>query len=180
MTSVKILQQLPQLFLYADVQKISGNANVFLTRALHSGMVERVVRGGYINSFLKGYPALEEVACFLRSPSYMFCEWALNLHGILTQSPALCTVLTLSTSVGNGRNFIRQGQRSNFPTLQAASSADSRVETALTWLSPKRPFLIRSTCARRFLFAMSWSLTNWIITDWRKWQRLFCSHPQSN
>lgn len=109
MTAVKILQQLPQLFRYADVQKFTGNANVFLTRALHSGMVERIAKGVYINSFLKDYPVIEEVGCFLRTPSYISCEWALNRHGILMQSPLYCTVLTLSTAVGAWRNLAWRG-----------------------------------------------------------------------
>ncbi|HCO77875.1 MAG TPA: hypothetical protein DIT50_06935 [Rhodocyclaceae bacterium] len=105
MTSVRILQQLPQLFRYADVQKFTGNANVFLTRALRNGMVERVAKGVYVNLLLKDRPGIEEVACFLRSPSYISCEWALNRHGILTQSPTVCTVVTLSTAVGAERNL---------------------------------------------------------------------------
>ncbi len=114
MTAVKILQQLPQLFHYADVQKFSGNANVFLTRALQGGMVERIAKGVYVNSFLKGYPAIEEVGCFLRTPSYISCEWALNRHGVLIQSPAVCTVLTLGTAVGAGRNLFWRGATIEF------------------------------------------------------------------
>ncbi|MBU4074646.1 MAG: type IV toxin-antitoxin system AbiEi family antitoxin domain-containing protein, partial [Proteobacteria bacterium] len=93
MTSLIILQQLPQLFRYADVEKFTGNANVFLTRALKSGMVGRIARGVYVNAFLKNRPEIEEVACFLRTPSYISCEWALNRHGVLLQSPVVCTVL---------------------------------------------------------------------------------------
>jgi hypothetical protein len=44
-TALKILQQLPQLFRYADVEKFTGSANVFLTRALQNGLVERIARG---------------------------------------------------------------------------------------------------------------------------------------
>src|SRR5665647_1551976 len=77
---------------YADVEKFTGNANVFLTRALQNGLVERIARGVYVNAFLKNRPAIEEVACFLRTPSYISCEWALNHHGILLQSPVVCTV----------------------------------------------------------------------------------------
>ncbi|MDP2838851.1 MAG: type IV toxin-antitoxin system AbiEi family antitoxin domain-containing protein [Syntrophales bacterium] len=57
MTAVKTLQQLPQLFRYADVEKFTGNANVFLTRALQNGLVERIARGIYVNAFLKNRPA---------------------------------------------------------------------------------------------------------------------------
>ncbi len=119
MTSVKILQQLPQLFRYADVEKFTGNANVFLTRALKSGMVGRIARGVYVNAFLKNRPEIEEVACFLRTPSYISCEWALNRHGVLLQSPVVCTVLTLSTAVGSARNLEYGGVTIEFSHLAA-------------------------------------------------------------
>ncbi|HPL32990.1 MAG TPA: hypothetical protein PLE15_10075 [Smithellaceae bacterium] len=105
MTSVNILRQLPNLFHYADVEKFTGNANVFLTRALAKGFVERVTRGVYINRLREGEPSVEEVACFLRTPSYISCEWALNRHGLILQSPVVCTVLTLDTAVGAARNI---------------------------------------------------------------------------
>jgi predicted transcriptional regulator of viral defense system len=116
-TTVKILQQLPQLFRYADVEKFTGNANVFLTRALQNGLVERIARGVYVNAFLKNRPEIEEVACFLRTPSYISCEWALNRHGILLQSPVVCTVLTLSTAVGSARNVQYGGVTIEFSHL---------------------------------------------------------------
>ena len=105
MMSVTILKQLPLLFRHTDVEKFIGNANVFLTRALARGFVERVARGVYINTFREGRPGIEEVACFLRTPSYVSCEWALNRHGVLLQSPVVCTVLTLDTAVGVKRNL---------------------------------------------------------------------------
>ena len=50
MSTLKILQQLPQLFRYADVQKFTANANVFLTRALKQCLIERLTRGVYLTS----------------------------------------------------------------------------------------------------------------------------------
>lgn len=97
MKTLRVLQELPALFRYADVRKFTANANVFLTRALANGLVARVSRGTYVNSFLKGFPPVEEVGCFLRSPSYISCEWALNRHGATLQAPTVCTVITLST-----------------------------------------------------------------------------------
>ncbi len=117
MKTVKILQQLPQLFRYANVEKFTGNANVFLTRALQNGLVERIARGVYVNVFLKNRPEIEEAACFLRTPSYISCEWALNRHGILLQSPVVCTVLTLSTAVGSTRNVQYGGATIEFSHL---------------------------------------------------------------
>ncbi len=109
MTSVKIMKHLPSLFRYADVEKFTRNANVFLTRAIAKGFAERVARGVYINTFREGRPEIEEVACFLRTPSYISCEWALNRHGVLLQAPLVCTVLTLDTAVGAKRNLIFGG-----------------------------------------------------------------------
>jgi hypothetical protein len=105
MTSVNILRQLPNLFHHADVEKFTGNANVFLTRALAKGFVERVTRGVYLNRLRDAQPRIEEVACFLRTPSYISCEWALNRHGLILQSPVVCTVLTLDTAVGAARDI---------------------------------------------------------------------------
>lgn len=109
MTATEILRQLPPLFRFTDVEKFTGNANVFLTRALRRGLVERVIRGVYINALREGRPGIEETACFLRTPSYVSCEWALNRHGVLLQSPSVCTVLTLDTAVGRTRNVTYGG-----------------------------------------------------------------------
>jgi predicted transcriptional regulator of viral defense system len=109
MSTLEILQQLPRLFRYADVQKFTGNANVFLTRALKRSLIERLTRGVYINSAIKGTPQIEEVACFIHTPCYISCEWALNYHGITIQAPTVCTVLTLSTAVGEARRFVWHG-----------------------------------------------------------------------
>lgn len=105
MTSVEILRQLPHLIHYADVGKYTANANVFLTRAQGKGFVMRVTRGVYVNRLREPAPSVDEVACFLRTPSYISCEWALNRHGVLLQSPLVCTVLTLEASVGASRNI---------------------------------------------------------------------------
>ncbi len=105
MTSVSILRQLPAMFRYADVEKFTSNANVFLTRLQSKGLVERVSRGVYLNALREARPGIEEMACFLRTPSYISCEWALNRHGLILQSPVVCTVLTLQTAVGAARNI---------------------------------------------------------------------------
>ena len=52
---------------------------------------------------------MEEVGCFLKPPGYISCEWALNYHGISLQAPMVCTVVTLSTSVGKKRSIEYQG-----------------------------------------------------------------------
>ncbi len=97
--TVEVLRFLPSLFRYADMGKLVSSPNVFLTRALKSGYVVRIIRGVYFNTF-KETPKIEEVACFLRAPSYISCEWALNEHGVILQVPAMCSVITLGSSVG--------------------------------------------------------------------------------
>jgi len=82
---------------------------MFLSRAVKKGLIHRLNRGNYINSFLYGFPGVEEVACFLRPPAYISCEWALNYHGVTLQSPQVCTVITLSTAVGRKRDVQYQG-----------------------------------------------------------------------
>ncbi len=127
MTAIKTLQQVPQLFRYTDLQKFTNNANIFLTRALKNKLVTRAAKGVYINSFLKGFPGIEELACFLKTPSYISCEWALNHHGVIIQSPVVCTVLTLSTAVGASRNITYQGITIEFSHI--ASRLFSGFET---------------------------------------------------
>lgn len=117
MTALAILRQLPSLFRYSDIRKFTSNANVFLTRALAKGLVERVMKGVYLNLLRENRPVLEEVACFLRTPSYISCEWALNRHGILLQAPTVCTVLTLCTSVGASRNLSYAGMTIEFSRI---------------------------------------------------------------
>jgi hypothetical protein len=109
MSTLDILQALPALFRSADLFKFTGNANVFLTRALERGFITRLTRGVYINSRMKAEPSLEEAACFVRTPSYISAEWALHLYGIIIQAPTVCTVITLSTAVGVTRNLNWRG-----------------------------------------------------------------------
>lgn len=108
-STMKRLKLLPALFRKVDVEKLTPHAAVFLSRAMRKGLVYRLNRGNYANSFLCGFPRVEEVACFLRPPAYVTCEWALNYHGISLQSPNACTVATLSTAVGKSRSVEYQG-----------------------------------------------------------------------
>ena len=108
-TTLKRLKLLPNLFRRQDAEKVAPHTAVFLSRALKDGLIHHINRGNYINSFLYGFPAVEDVACFLKPPAYITCEWALNIHGISLQAPVVCTVVTLSTSVGKKRNIQYQG-----------------------------------------------------------------------
>ncbi len=108
-TTLKRLKLLPNLFRKQDAEKVAPHTAIFLSRALKDGLIYHINRGNYINSFLYGFPAVEDVACFLKPPAYITCEWALNIHGISLQAPVVCTVVTLSTSVGKKRNILYQG-----------------------------------------------------------------------
>ncbi|MBW2194539.1 MAG: hypothetical protein JRF37_02925 [Deltaproteobacteria bacterium] len=115
--SHKRLKSLPILFRKQDAEKVTSHSGMFLTRALKKGLIHRLNRGNYINSFLHGFPGVEEVACFLKPPSYISCEWALNYHGITLQAPTVCTVVTLSTSVGKKRCIQYQGSTIEFSRI---------------------------------------------------------------
>jgi predicted transcriptional regulator of viral defense system len=111
------LKLLPQLFRKQDVEKVTEHASMFLSRAIKKELIHRLNRGNYINSFLHGFPSVEEAACFLKPPAYISCEWALNYHGISLQTPTVCTVVTLSTSVGKKRNIQYQGVTIEFSRI---------------------------------------------------------------
>ncbi len=106
--TIEVLRQLPMIFKYADVSKFVSYPNVFLTRAIKAGYIERIMRGVYYNTF-KRAPSYEEIACALRVPSYISCEWALNYHNLLLQVPTVCTVITLSSSVGKRNRVSYKG-----------------------------------------------------------------------
>ena len=104
-STLKRLRVLPRLFRKQDVEKLAPHSAVFLSRAAQKGLIHRLNRGNYVNSFLHGFPRVEEVACFLKPPAYITCEWALNFHGISPQSPFVCTAATLSSAVGRERRI---------------------------------------------------------------------------
>ncbi len=108
-STIEILKQLPILFRKAEVEKWLDHASIFLSRAVKKGLIHRLSRGYYVNAFLKGWPAVEEVGCFLRTPAYISGEWALHKHGTLLQVPHTCTVITLQSSVGQVRSLQYQG-----------------------------------------------------------------------
>lgn len=116
-STLKRLRLLPGLFRKQDVEKLTPHSAVFLTRALQKGLIHRLNRGNYVNSFLCGSPRVEEVACFLKPPAYVTCEWALNFHGISLQSPVVCTAATLSSAVGRERRIEYQGVSIEFSRI---------------------------------------------------------------
>ena len=119
-STLKRLKLLPVLFRKQDVEKVAPHAAIFLSRALKKGLVHRLSRGNYINSFLRGFPRVEEVACFIRPPAYVTCEWALNYHGISVQSPVVCTAATLGSAVGRRHGIDYQGIHIEFSKISPA------------------------------------------------------------
>jgi len=120
MTTFNRLKLLPPLFRKQDAEKAAPHTNMFLSRAHRKGLIHRIARGQYINSFLYGFPSTEEVACFLKPPAYISCEWALNFHGISLQSPTVCTVITLNGSVGKKRSVQYQGTTIEFSKISSS------------------------------------------------------------
>lgn len=110
LSMVEVLKKLPvPLFSSVDAAKLVHDDNMFLFRAARKGYIRKISNRVYWNAiFSKEPPKVEQVACFARQPSYISCEWAMNLHGILLQAPFVCTAITLHTGVGK-RNIISYG-----------------------------------------------------------------------
>lgn len=104
-STVDILRGLPGILTVVDVGKLVSDAGMFLYRASRKGYIQKIVNGVYANQLFGRKPSVEEVACFVRRPAYISCEWALNHHGVILQAPVVCTCVTLSSSVGE-RNKI--------------------------------------------------------------------------
>jgi predicted transcriptional regulator of viral defense system len=117
--TLKRLKLLSPIFRRQDAEKVAPHTAMFLSRAVKDGLIHRINRGNYINSFLYGFPGVEDIACFLKPPAYITCEWALNFHGISLQAPVVCTVVTLSTSVGKKRNIQYQGITIEFSKISS-------------------------------------------------------------
>jgi hypothetical protein len=119
-SAIEILKQLPILFRKAEVEKWTKHAPIFLSRAAKKRLIHRLSRGYYVNALLKGWPAVEEVGCFLRAPAYISGEWALHKHGLLLQVPQTCTVMTLQSSVGQRRSLEYQGITIEFSRIASS------------------------------------------------------------
>ena len=139
--TLKRLKLLPVLFRKQDAEKVAPHAGMFLSRALQKGLIHRLNRGNYINSFLYGFPGVEEVGCFLKPSAYISCEWALNYHGISLQSPMVCTVVTLSTSVGKKRSIMYQGIDIEFSRISPALFFGFTYQDRFYMASPEKAIL---------------------------------------
>ena len=68
--------------------------SVELNRLVKDGVIERVSKGIYINPLNK--PTIEELASFLKYPSYISMEYALFVENILPQAVYVVTLITTS------------------------------------------------------------------------------------
>lgn len=85
-----------KIFSLHDIVLLSGeekpSVSVQLSRLVRSGIVERPVRGWYVNPFVP--PSVEELSMVIRRPSYVSMEYALARHGILSQNVYTLTLVT--------------------------------------------------------------------------------------
>ncbi len=139
--SIKRLKRLPRLFRIQDVEKLTPHAGIFLSRAVREGLVHRINRGNYVNAFLFGFPRVEEVACFLKPPAYVSCEWAMHCHGTILQAPTVCTVVTLNTSVGKRRSVSYQGITLEFSKISDALFFGYAYQNGFHVASPEKALL---------------------------------------
>ena len=85
-----------KLFSLADLSQMTDVQKplllVQLSRLEKAGIVERPVRGWYMNPFSP--PTPEEIAVTIRFPSYLSLEYALAKHSVLSQFPYTLTLVT--------------------------------------------------------------------------------------
>jgi len=111
----EILARLPEVFGVREVEKFLRHPAQWLSRAAAAGRIERIQRGVYWNRTRYPDLTLPFIACRIKSgPSYLSCEWALHARGVLLQRPFICSVVTLSTAVGRGREVRLKGETIEF------------------------------------------------------------------
>ena len=140
-STIQRLKLLPHLFRIQDAQKVAPHTSIFLYRAAQDGLIRRLNRGTYVNAFLYGLPPLEMIACFLRPPAYISCEWALNYHGVLLQSPHVCSVVTLHTAVGKERSFDYQDVTIEFSRIAPRLFQGYTTIRGVSMASPEKALL---------------------------------------
>lgn len=123
-TAGEILSRLPEVFGVREVEKYVRYPGLWASRVAASGRILRLQRGTYWNRFRYPDLSLPYLACQIKSdPSYISCEWALHARGVLLQRPFVCTVVTLSTAVGRGREVALMGETIEF----------SKIDESLFW-----------------------------------------------
>jgi hypothetical protein len=120
--TTELLQFLPPLFKSLDVKKLHPQASLWLNRTAKKGQIKRIIKGYYLNSLkcemAQKWPELEEIACFIRFPSYVSKEWAMNFHGVLGQFPYTCSLITLAASVGQRNEVVIGNYRLEYSKIK--------------------------------------------------------------
>ncbi len=85
-----------KIFSFHDIVLLSGenkpSVSVQLSRLVKAAILERPVRGWYVNPFAP--PSAEELSMVIRRPSCLSMEYALSRHGILSQNVFTITLTT--------------------------------------------------------------------------------------
>lgn len=68
---------------------------VELVRMVKKGLLSKLTNGFYANPF--SYPSLDQIAMYLKKPSYISLEKALNIHGIIPQTVYTYTLVTVNS-----------------------------------------------------------------------------------
>jgi len=68
---------------------------VELVRMVKKGLLSKLTNGFYANPF--SYPSLDQIAMYLKKPSYISLEKALNIHGIIPQTAYTYTMVTVNS-----------------------------------------------------------------------------------
>jgi len=175
----EILAFLPILFQSADAAKLTRAPHLFLHRAKEKGEISSIIRGYYVNTWKSGItgetPSIETIACFVRRPSYISCEWALNAANVLDQAPTVCTVITLAPSVG----------RRNRICLGSTEIEYSKIKDSLFWgyesannahmATPEKAIL--DTVYLRGALPMADEM-NWQFVDSKKMRKYLDRYPR--
>jgi len=173
-----LLSFLPILFRAVEVAKLTTAPHLFLNRAVQRGEIKRLMKGYYVNSWKSRItgkaPSVEQIACFLRRPSYISCEWALNAQSVLDQAPTVCSVITLAPSVG----------RRNRVDLEGIMLEYSRIKGELFWgyngadganIATPEKALLDILYLRRHM-AMADEI-NWEFVDLKKLDKFAAEYP---
>lgn len=85
-----------KIFTLNDLSIITGIPKnilgVELNRLINKNLLERVTKNVYINPFNK--PTIEEIAMFLKFPSYISMEYALFIQNVMSQAVYSVTLIT--------------------------------------------------------------------------------------
>lgn len=127
------------LFKVADLAQLTdlhpGGLATQLKRLVQDGVLQRPVRGWYINPFRT--PTNEEIAMVLRSPSYLSLEYALSAASILSQWSFRLTLVTTGTPY----LFTKEHPRFEYHHLGRTLFYGYRMRDGVAWADPEKALL---------------------------------------